>query len=479
MKLNHCLHYFSTPILALALASPIAAQSSNDSLPSTTADLPPSMQKTVQVMVELSDAPAGIAYGQALQQAQAQYNQQRNYALQHPQLKSSQTFLKKASTSTTSIQISSAAASQVKNIVSTIDQAQRSLLPSLTGANIGGQVIFRAQRVYNGIAMIVSPDKIAAIAALPGVKAVHPMNPKYLVTTFSDIDFLNTRPAWTTGPFGTHGENVKVADIDTGLDYIHRNFGGSGANSDYTSTSDTSAVPNANFPTPKIPGGIDLVGDAYTGSNAPVPDNNPLDCNGHGTATASLIAGFGETNAGFTYSGTYDASNPDMSSLKIPPGFAPNAKIYPVRVFGCSGSTNVVVQALEWAMDPNGDGNFSDHMDVVNMSLGANNGFADDPDDIAATIAAQAGIIICSAAGNAGDSYYIHSSPAAASGTLGVAASFNDQNGFIFDGNVTMGAPPSIAGQVYAAIFGAAPVPHTAVATNNIVYAIPNDGSPD
>jgi Subtilase family/PA domain len=327
--------------------------------------------------------------------------------------------------------------------------------------------------------MIVSPDKIAAIAALPGVKAVHPMNPKYLVTTFSDIDFLNTRPAWTTGPFGTHGENVKVADIDTGLDYIHRNFGGSGANSDYTSTSDTSAVPNANFPTPKIPGGIDLVGDAYTGSNAPVPDNNPLDCNGHGTATASLIAGFGETNAGFTYSGTYDASNPDMSSLKIPPGFAPNAKIYPVRVFGCSGSTNVVVQALEWAMDPNGDGNFSDHMDVVNMSLGANNGFADDPDDIAATIAAQAGIIICSAAGNAGDSYYIHSSPAAASGTLGVAASFNDQNGFIFDGNVTMGAPPSIAGQVYAAIFGAAPVPHTAVATNNIVYAIPNDGSPD
>ena len=38
-------------------------------------------------------------------------------------------------------------------------------------------------------------------------------------------------------------------------------------------------------------------------------------------------------------------------------------------------------------MDPNGDGNFSDHMDVVNMSLGANNGFADDPDDIAAMVA--------------------------------------------------------------------------------------------
>ena len=228
-------------------------------------------------------------------------------------LKTSQALLKKT---TTSIQISSTAATQVKNTVSKIDSAQKALLPSLTSANIGGKVMFRAQRVYNGIAMVVSPDKISAIAALPGVKAVHPMIPKSLVTTFSDIDFLNTRPAWTTGPFGTHGENVKVADIDTGLDYIHRNFGGSGSAADYTATSDTSVVPNANYPTPKIPGGIDLVGDAYNGSNAPVPDNNPLDCNGHGTATASLITGFGETNAGFTYSGSWNATNPVISTLE-------------------------------------------------------------------------------------------------------------------------------------------------------------------
>src|SRR6202040_2096815 len=112
--------------------------------------------------------------------------------------------------------------------------------------------------------------------------------------------------------------------------------------------------------------------------------------------------------------GTYDATNPVIDSLKIPPGFAPEAQIYPVRVFGCAGSTNVVVQAIEWAMENN--------MDVINMSLGANEGFADDPDDVAAANAAAAGLIVCSAAGNAGDSYYIHSSPAAAGGTLSVAA---------------------------------------------------------
>ena len=149
-----------------------------------------------------------------------------------------------------------------------------------------------------------------------------------------------------------------------------------------------------------------------------------------------------------------------------------------MRVFGCAGSTNVVVEAIEWAMDPNGDGNFSDKMDVINMSLGANNGFADDPDDVAASIAASAGIIICSAAGNAGDSYYIHSSPAAASGTLGIAATFNDQGGFIADSNVTpntpgAGAPP--AGK-YFSIKGSAsaPIPGAGL-TGNVVYAVPNN----
>ncbi|PYK32274.1 MAG: hypothetical protein DME57_00345, partial [Verrucomicrobia bacterium] len=81
--------------------------------------MPPGLQKSVQVMVELKDAPAGVAYATALKQAQAQYDQQRNYALQHPSLKQSQALLK---SSPASIQISSSAATQVKNAVSKIDQ---------------------------------------------------------------------------------------------------------------------------------------------------------------------------------------------------------------------------------------------------------------------------------------------------------------------------------------------------------------------
>jgi len=39
----------------------------------------------------------------------------------------------------------------------------------------------------------------------------------------------------------------------------------------------------------KVKGGIDLVGDAYDANVAgsvPVPDPNPLDCNGHGSHTS-------------------------------------------------------------------------------------------------------------------------------------------------------------------------------------------------
>jgi hypothetical protein len=492
MKLIRCFNTTVTPLrafsslgvitaLALMLATagsfakpalPKPDASVNVGAPVAPAALPPNLQNKVDVMVELKDAPASVTWAAAYQQAQAQLDAQRNYALQHPALRTSVALLKKTPQQA---QLSTSAMTQIKSVAKSISQKQQSLLPSLTGGNIGGRVIYRVQMAYNGIAMVVDPSKISAIQAMPGVKAVHPLHPKYLVNTFSDIDFLNTRPAWTTGPFGTHGENIKVADIDTGLDYIHRNFGGSGAAADYASTSDTSAVPNANYPSPKVPGGIDLVGDAYNGSNVPVPDNNPFDCNGHGTGTASLIAGYGETNAGFTYSGTYDASNPSIASLKIPPGFAPNAKLYPVRVFGCSGgsSTEVVAEGIDWAMTQ-GTGNPANRVDVINMSLGADESPADDPDAVAASNAASIGIIVCSAAGNAGDSFYIHSSPAAASGTLSVAASFNDQNGFIYNADVT-GNSTNLTGKDFLAVYSDAS-PQTSF-TGNVVYARPANAS--
>jgi subtilisin family serine protease len=448
------------PDSGVARAKPVNQNAPNDR--------PPSMKENVQVMVELSDVPAAVPYAEAIKAAQAQAEAELTAALANPNSPASQATLKNPK----KIEISAADNARVESHAQRLDHIQQGLLPSLTGGNVKGKVLFRTQHAYNGIAMIVNPKNLTAISQLPGIKAIHPMHPKYLTAAFSDIDFLRARTAspnggpWTTG--GVLGENIKVADIDTGLDYVHANFGGNG---DYTGVTDTNA--NGHFPNAKVPGGTDLVGDAYNANDpnsVPVPDSNPFDCNGHGTGTASLIAGFGENNDGTTYTGTYDATNPSISSLKISPGFAPKALLYPVRVFGCAGSTNVVTEAIDWAI--------TNHMDVINMSLGSDEGFADDPDAVAAANAAAAGIIVCSAAGNAGDSYYIHSSPASATGTLSVAATFNDQSGFISDSNVTGNAPAAIAGTKFPSIKGSASsaIPAAGI-TGNVVYAVPHDAN--
>lgn len=483
--------------MALLFVAPTWAQHSlpkvtpPDGVAAPSAPVPASMQKSVQVMVELSDAPAAATWATMLKQAQAAADTQYNYALQHPNLKSSKAVLNKPQRA----QITASQAKQVKTIAQGLDSKQRAIVTSLTGGNIGGQVLFRTQIAYNGIAMVVNPNKISAIQAMQGVKAVHPMNPKIPAAAFSDIDFLGTRGLWTKdGLAGNVGDGVAVADIDTGLDYYHTNFNGGGT---YPSC-DHATCDGFGNGTVKAPVGYDFAGDNYNANGTgaqltPVPDPDPFDCNGHGTATASLIAGYGINNDGSTYSGSYNASLPSISSLKCAPGLAPRASLVPLRVFGCAGSTNLVTEALEWIMGYNLNAAVAGYppktknvpfIHVVNMSLGANEGFADDADDVAAANLASSGVIICSAAGNAGDSYYIHSSPAAASGTLGVAATFNDQGGYIFDSNVTGIQPPAIAGTKFFSIKGSAssPIPGGGVnptgdASGNLVYAVPNNAN--
>src|SRR5262249_6336250 len=143
--------------------------------------------------------------------------------------------------------------------------------------------------------------------------------------------------------------------------------------------------PNA----PKVKGGIDLVGDDYAAGdpahNTPVPDPNPLDCNGHGSHVAGSATGFGVLANGSTYTGSYDQLTHVNNQFSIGPGVAPKADLYSVRVFGCTGSTNVVVYAIDWAVD--------NDMDIISMSLGSDFGPGDSADAKAADDAVRAGII--------------------------------------------------------------------------------------
>src|SRR5262249_30254921 len=129
---------------------------------------------------------------------------------------------------------------------------------------------------------------------------------------------------------------------------------------------------------------------------------------------AGTAAGFGVLSDGSLFSGPYDTTTYTGRTFAVGPGVAPHADLYAVRVFGCAGSTDVVVEALDWAV--------ANDMDGVNMSLGSNFGGGDTADAEASDNASRAGIVVVAASGNAGPVRYVTSSPAAAATAISVAA---------------------------------------------------------
>ena len=290
---------------------------------------------------------------------------------------------------------------------------QDRLRPRIEAA--GGRVTGQLQDAYNGVKVRVARSKIPALAALPGVVAVHGVT-NFEPTNLQGVPYIHGDVAWGGG---LTGDGVTVAVIDTGIDYYHANFGGSGDPADFAAdnglTIGTSAFPNA-----KVIGGTDFVGDDYDASAdgaaaIPHPDPDPLDCNGHGSHVGGTAAGFGVTAAGDTFSGPYDNTTLSTTSFEVGPGVAPEATILAYRVFGCDGSSNVVDQAINQAV--------IDGADVINMSLGSPFGGAtNDPTSVAAQNAVEAGIVVVASAGNEGPNGFMVGSPSTAPGVISVAA---------------------------------------------------------
>jgi subtilisin family serine protease len=291
---------------------------------------------------------------------------------------------------------------------------------------LGGQVVGSYQSAYNGMKVRIARDKVAQLAALPGVVAVKPML-LMKPTNVRSVPFIGAPAVWQN--LGARGEGVKIAIIDTGIDYTHANFGGPGTAAAYAAAhaNETAPADPALFgpSAPRVKGGIDLVGDDYDAGDpahsTPHPDPNPLDCNGHGSHVAGSAAGSGVKADGSTYNGPYDGTTSfDPAAWTIGPGVAPKAELYAVRVFGCAGSTNMTVDAIDWAVDHD--------MDVINMSLGSPFGTRDEPSAQAATNAAKAGVVVVAAAGNEGGNPYMTGSPASGDGAISVAANDSTQS---------------------------------------------------
>lgn len=286
----------------------------------------------------------------------------------------------------------------------------------------GGTVLAQMQDAYNGVKVVVPGKAIKKLAAQPGVKAVHAVEIHTLNNDVS-VPYLGVPQVWQNT--GYTGKGIKVAIIDTGIDYTHADFGGPGTVEAYEAAdkADTQAADPALFgpDAPRVKGGYDLVGDDYDGADptsVPKPDPNPLDCQGHGSHVAGTTAGGGVSADGTAYTGPYSADTA-TKSWKVGPGVAPQADLYAYRVFGCDGSTDVTVEAIDRAV--------KDGVDVINMSLGSPYGTANDPSAVAATNAVGAGVVVVASSGNAGPNPYLTGSPGTGKGVISVAANDSTQ----------------------------------------------------
>lgn len=232
-------------------------------------------------------------------------------------------------------------------------------------------------------------ETISKLKNLPMVKDVQP-NYRVQADLLTSVPQTKIDQVWqyadSDGQILT-GNGMNVGILDTGVDYTHPDLGGCFG-------------PNC-----RVKGGYDFFNN----------DADPMDDHYHGTHVAGIVAGSGV----FTPSGS---ANP-VSIF----GVAPDANIYAFKVLGSAGSgtTSTIIKGIEACGDPNGDGNYSDHLDVCNMSLGGGG----NPDDASSTavdnITLGADVLFAVSAGNSGPAASTIGSPGTARRALTVAAACN------------------------------------------------------
>jgi subtilisin family serine protease len=285
--------------------------------------------------------------------------------------------------------------------------------------SLGGKDVARLTNALNAVVVQVDRSQIGQIEALPDVQSVRIVR-DYEVSLSAGDDVVPYIGAAAAQAAGKNGSGVTVAILDTGIDYTHVNLGGSGTSADFVKAYGTSLDDARNktldpsvFPTAHVIGGYDFIGEHWPVDTVLHPDPNPIDCSpssipaipgcagGHGSHVADILAG-----------------------VAASPGTAPGAKLLSYKICStvstsCSGVG--LLQAVDRAMDPNGDGNISDHADVISLSLGSPYGQNEDDLTAALNNAVDAGAIAVAAAGNNGNLPYVVSSPSSGKNVISVA----------------------------------------------------------
>ncbi|WP_444918156.1 S8 family peptidase [Microbulbifer sp. JMSA003] len=226
----------------------------------------------------------------------------------------------------------------------------------------------RFTRAVNAISATARVDQLPAIAAMPEVRAVT-QDRQVRAFQAGSPQQVRAPEVWAMRDAqdrAVKGQGTSIAIIDTGIDYTHEDLGGclgSGC---------------------RVAGGYDFVND----------DADPMDDHFHGT----MVAGVAAT-------------------------VAPAATLYAYKALDGEGLgyDSDIIAAIEAALDPDGNPQTDDAVDVINLSLGGVGG-SNSVLSVAANNAMRAGVVVVAAAGNDGPFFNSIGSPGSAEEIVTVGA---------------------------------------------------------
>jgi Subtilase family len=281
-------------------------------------------------------------------------------------------------------------------------EAQQLDIDALTKRGFDLGIQYKFVNALNAIAATVRPDQMAQLRAAPEVAGVYPVRRLYPAEVVAAHLKSMTRAARPLAAGGGDGKGETVALLDGPIDGTHP------------------------F--------LHQVGAGWNAINGKPQDPSPSPAAAaHATAMAGIVVGH---------------DGPDGLQ-----GVAPQATLLPIQVLelqqgNLMGTTATLLAGLDRALDPNGDGNLSDHADVILAPLAEPfAAFGSSAETVAAQGVERAGAVLVAAAGNDGPTgarFGTVASPAASPGWLAVGAT--DGRSALPDVSVTLSSQEAAAG---------------------------------
>ncbi|MHC0038472.1 S8 family serine peptidase [Pseudoneobacillus sp. C159] len=287
---------------------------------------------------------------------------------------------------------SSALQKREKEIIS----VQATFIKNVTNKRIPFDMKHQFTYLVNGLSGQVKYGDIEKIKSMPGVIDIRPVNvyqPEEFTSNnpdmYSSAPLIGADYVWETNKYT--GEDVIVAIVDTGVNYYHPAFGGTGVETiklgDKVDRSQITG--NKEGYSPRIIGGYN-----WADGNNDIVDRTTSQ---HGVHVAGTVAG--------------NDANAQINGQNLPfKGIAYDASILAEKVFSndparTGAMADDIIAGMEHAVK-NGAG-------VINMSLGSSNGavVADDPEIVAVETATNNGVVVAISAGNSSfstDSYGVN-----------------------------------------------------------------------